>query len=92
MNKRSLFPMGSRVPDKVKSLAVVLTLMIPGLAPADSIHSGKAANLTGHVAIPDRTVRGTVTDEKGDGLPGVNILVKGTQRGIITDSNGNFLR
>lgn len=90
MNKRSLFPMGSRVPDKVKSLAVVLTLMIPGLAPADSIHSGKAANLTGHVAIPDRTVRGTVTDEKGDGLPGVNILVKGTQRGIITDSNGNF--
>lgn len=35
-------------------------------------------------------IRGRVSDEKGDALPGVSILVKGTQQGTITDENGNF--
>src|SRR5690606_8551751 len=35
-------------------------------------------------------VTGRVTDEKGEGLPGVSILVKGTQQGAITDENGHF--
>ncbi len=39
---------------------------------------------------PLRELKGNVTDEKGDGLPGVNILIKGTQRGVITDVNGAF--
>lgn len=38
----------------------------------------------------DRTVSGRVTDEKGEALPGVNVVVKGTQRGIISDQNGYF--
>lgn len=38
----------------------------------------------------DRPVRGQVTGENGEGLPGVNIVIKGTQRGITTDGNGNF--
>ncbi len=38
----------------------------------------------------DKTVRGRVTDEKGDGLPGVSILVKGTQRGTAADADGRF--
>ncbi|GAA4440668.1 TonB-dependent receptor [Ravibacter arvi] len=38
----------------------------------------------------DRSIKGVVVDEKGGGLPGVNVLVKGTQRGVITDVNGNF--
>lgn len=29
----------------------------------------------------DRNITGRVTDEKGEGLPGVSIVVKGTQRG-----------
>ncbi len=36
-------------------------------------------------------VRGKVTDDKGEALPGVNILVKNTQRGTVTDEEGNFL-
>ena len=36
------------------------------------------------------TVTGTVTDESGNALPGVNILVKGTTRGTTTDSNGSY--
>ena len=38
-----------------------------------------------------REVRGKVTDENGQPLPGVSILVKGTQRGMITDVEGKFV-
>ncbi len=38
----------------------------------------------------DREITGKVTDENGDGLPGVNILLKGTSRGTSTDLNGGF--
>ena len=37
-----------------------------------------------------RTVKGTVTDSNGVPLPGVTIVVKGTQQGTISDVNGNF--
>ncbi|MCG8321283.1 MAG: TonB-dependent receptor [Cytophagales bacterium] len=37
-----------------------------------------------------KQISGTVTDENGEGLPGVNILVKGTTIGTITDSDGNY--
>ncbi|GAA4441350.1 TonB-dependent receptor [Ravibacter arvi] len=40
--------------------------------------------------LPGRQVSGTVTDEKGEPLPGVNIMVKGTQRGTSTDIEGRF--
>jgi len=35
-------------------------------------------------------VTGRVTDEKGGGLPGVTVLVKGTQNGTSTNANGEF--
>ncbi|MEO7988885.1 MAG: TonB-dependent receptor [Chryseolinea sp.] len=38
----------------------------------------------------ERTVSGTVTDETGGGMPGVNVLVKGTSTGTVTDTEGNF--
>ncbi|GAB4040003.1 TonB-dependent receptor [Spirosoma jeollabukense] len=37
-----------------------------------------------------RSIAGTVTDPKGETLPGVNVLVKGTQRGTTTDAQGQF--
>ncbi len=39
---------------------------------------------------PLRVVTGRVTDEKGEALPGVNVLVKGTQQGVITNVDGAF--
>jgi len=36
------------------------------------------------------TVRGKVTDVQGIGLPGVNIIEKGTTNGVITDLDGNY--
>lgn len=38
-----------------------------------------------------REITGTVTDlTDGSGLPGVNVVVKGTTRGAITDIDGNY--
>ena len=37
-----------------------------------------------------RSVSGTVTDETGEPLPGVTVVVKGTSKGTITNSNGNY--
>ena len=39
----------------------------------------------------DRTVTGKVTSaDDGSGIPGVNILEKGTNNGTVSDSDGNF--
>jgi TonB-linked SusC/RagA family outer membrane protein len=37
-----------------------------------------------------QVVKGKVTDDKGEPLPGVNVLVKGTQQGTSTDVAGLF--
>ncbi|MCB0375022.1 MAG: carboxypeptidase-like regulatory domain-containing protein, partial [Sinomicrobium sp.] len=37
-----------------------------------------------------RTITGNVTDEDGIVLPGVSIVVKGTNRGTQTDFDGNY--
>ncbi len=36
------------------------------------------------------TVRGVVTDELGDPLPGITVVVKGSTNGVITDVNGRY--
>jgi TonB-linked SusC/RagA family outer membrane protein len=35
-------------------------------------------------------IRGKVTDEKGQGLPGASVTIKGRTGGASTDSNGNY--
>ena len=37
-----------------------------------------------------RTVSGHVTDSRGQALPGVTVLLKGTTRGVSTDANGHY--
>ncbi|WP_319479756.1 TonB-dependent receptor [uncultured Draconibacterium sp.] len=36
-------------------------------------------------------IRGVVSDASGDPLPGVNIVIKGTLKGTLTDPNGNYM-
>ncbi len=38
----------------------------------------------------NRTISGTVTDEKGDPLPGASVRIKGTRTGVAADNNGQF--
>lgn len=44
-----------------------------------------------HAEAQDRTVTGTVTSaEDGSALPGVNVVLKGTTIGTVTDIDGNY--
>ncbi|UHG93847.1 SusC/RagA family TonB-linked outer membrane protein [Spirosoma oryzicola] len=38
----------------------------------------------------ERTITGVVSDEKGQGLPGVSVIVKGSTRGSVTDASGTY--
>lgn len=53
--------------------------------PADDLTSDGSL-----LAFPPFTVSGKVTDEAGEGLPGVSVVIKGTQQGLITDADGAF--
>ncbi|MBI5373097.1 MAG: SusC/RagA family TonB-linked outer membrane protein [Sphingobacteriales bacterium] len=38
----------------------------------------------------NRTIAGTVTDEKGDAVPGASVRIKGTKTGVAADNTGKF--
>jgi len=38
----------------------------------------------------EKTIKGRVTDENGDAIPGVSVVIKGTSVGVATDINGNY--
>ncbi len=44
----------------------------------------------GHSYAQNLTVSGKVTEAGGDELPGVNVLIKGTSNGTVTDFEGNY--
>ena len=69
----------------IPMLACYLPLAVAAAAPVAT----RSALLT-RKAQPTTLVTGRVTDEKGEGLPGVTVLLKGTTQGTSTDANGNF--
>ncbi len=50
----------------------------------------RSANLNISDQQQKRTISGKVTDVEGETLPGVNVVVKGTTIGTVTDMNGNY--
>ena len=48
------------------------------------------AGAEGHLFAQSAAVSGTVTDNQNQPLPGVNVVVKGTMTGTLTDVNGVF--
>lgn len=60
------------------------------VSPYQKRHS-TAAKKKGYAYNPNiKKVVGTITDESGQPLPGVNVLVKGTTQGTSTDFDGNY--
>jgi TonB-dependent starch-binding outer membrane protein SusC len=49
-----------------------------------------ASSIGSVLAQSGHPVSGKVTSETGDAMPGVNIVVKGTTRGTVSDVNGEF--
>ncbi len=67
----------------------VLPLLLSALVLGSSAFAGSIAHATA-VDQPQRTITGTVTDEKNGPLPGATIQLKGTNTGTTTDANGKF--
>lgn len=42
------------------------------------------------LVIAQGVIKGKVTDETGSGMPGVNIVIKGTTNGTTSDTNGDY--
>ncbi|MEQ6166130.1 TonB-dependent receptor [Ekhidna sp. MALMAid0563] len=45
---------------------------------------------TSALSVAQNTVSGTVVDERGEGIPGVTVLEKGTANGAITNVDGSY--
>ncbi|MEM9674795.1 MAG: carboxypeptidase-like regulatory domain-containing protein, partial [Bacteroidota bacterium] len=50
----------------------------------------RAATGVTDITVLEQNVSGTVTDEANEPLPGVNVLVKNTTVGTVTDIDGNY--
>ena len=67
------------------------TIILKRVVDASSTSSRPAADPNVEKSVPPITVTGRVLDEKGTGLPGATILVKGTANvGTATDADGRF--
>lgn len=67
---------------------------VPSQLPAGIVMGKDAPPASGTMpaeATAEISVKGRVSDEKGNVLPGVTILVKGTKQGTTTDENGSFI-
>lgn len=66
-------------------------LLLQGIQPLASFEDIQvAASSVNILATIERSISGTVTDEDEQPLPGVNVLVKGTSTGTITDIKGQY--
>jgi TonB-linked SusC/RagA family outer membrane protein len=65
------------------SRLVPLLLLSGGLAPL--LPQAAYAQVAGA-----HTVSGKITSDKGEALPGVTVVVKGTTNGVTTDASGNY--
>jgi TonB-linked SusC/RagA family outer membrane protein len=59
------------------------------LAPPTNLLAGISSG-SSVVSILEQRISGKVTDESNEPLPGVNVLVKGTTVGTVTDIDGNY--
>jgi len=93
------------IPKPVIYMAKILTLMVPfnflsmsllfassGNFKPSNIVEGKASPfaLIEHDRYVEVTIKGIVTEENGDPLPGATVKVEGTTAGTVTDINGNY--
>jgi TonB-linked SusC/RagA family outer membrane protein len=70
----------------IPMLACYLPLAVAATAPV----AARASILSSKASQPNAPVTGRVTDTKGQGIPGVTVLVKGTTNGTTTGADGNF--
>ncbi|CAG5070237.1 TonB-dependent receptor P3 [Dyadobacter sp. CECT 9623] len=67
-------------------------VLLPALSCSVVAFAGVAADANASTVIRiDKTIKGKITDkENGEGLPGVNVVIKGTSTGTTSDGTGNY--
>ncbi|UOR07396.1 TonB-dependent receptor [Hymenobacter aerilatus] len=70
--------------------SLVLAASLCGASAAMPGESLASARLTAPFLQADGPVKGRVVDDKGMGLPGVNVVVKGSTTGTQTDADGQY--
>lgn len=63
---------------------------VQNTAPSVNQSSVKMGKVHAPQTTQESTVKGKVVDHSGDALPGVNIVLKGTETGTFSDLDGNF--
>jgi TonB-linked SusC/RagA family outer membrane protein len=89
--KRRLPALRTALPKSVARLALIA--MVSSTTWANTPYEmGIKANTSLHLlARADRQIKGKVTDgDTPTGIPGVNVVIKGSQIGTVTDANGNY--
>ena len=71
-----------------RQLVVLVSILVP-FSPGYLEARSSAKPIT-HLNAREITLNGKVVDEKGIGLPGVSVQIKGTSIGAVTDANGNY--
>lgn len=83
-------PTIKRLIQSTKTTLVVSFLLSGPALPALAIHPMSAAKTVRYATAADIVVTGKVVDATGEALIGVSVKIKGTNKGISTDVNGNF--
>lgn len=66
---------------------LLFTVLVFSHLPLSAKGPGNVVAASGYA---DIAISGKVVDEKGEALPGVSIMIKGTRSGVVTDENGAF--
>ncbi|MBC6700192.1 SusC/RagA family TonB-linked outer membrane protein [Hymenobacter puniceus] len=72
------------------SWAATPLALLPALALALPAGPAYAAVVRPAAPVADITIKGRILDERGAGLPGVNVVVRGTSNGTQTDADGRY--
>ncbi len=71
-------------------MKLTIILMIMAILQASAAIMVKAISNTSPITVTRTKITGTVTDDKGLGLPGATVIVKGTNKAVMTNNDGKF--
>src|SRR5690242_13759817 len=70
--------------------AILLSAGFLGMGGANAAGLAAGPRLSA-AGLPEWVVKGKVTDEKGNAMPGVTVQVQGTTTGVVTNSRGEYI-
>ncbi|MCF8715614.1 TonB-dependent receptor [Joostella atrarenae] len=74
---------------KTPKLLVIVIFFI-AITYENSVYGHVSKDVLSYINEVQLTVNGLVTSENGDPIPGVNVMIKGTSKGVLTDFDGNY--